>query len=585
MKIIKCNPFSLLAILAFLFLVPELSYAEVVGEFSYVSGRVDILRVNAAEVAPVKMRDNVFMSDIVRTKSDGRAEIIFKDKTTIRLAPGTRVKVDEYVFNPDSSRKTGSLSLLRGKIRAIVSKAKTGLIPVAVVNSPFTINTQTAVAGVRGTDFFVFYEHGVTGVIFKEGKGFVYNLNIPDRIVNINAGEVTFVVSPDAPPLRVRTTTKGELTQHAKDTKPPEKIEEKKEEGQKLMEDKFAEKEVKVEEKDRGGEKRVEEKYSNDAPTIVKAEIEDSPALGGHLDVTPTIENFEHEDSPAQGRHSDVAPMKYNTEHEDNPGWERHSYVAPTIHNSETEGNQGEEESASESESNTLLSQDSPDNNNIGDENEGNQQSNDNLMDITFSYGADLSAASPITWISVGETPGTSGSLDSQQQVNKMNIWIDTSKFLTLAGCGNSPCNPTQENQSTLQQLNIPSVEVGRATLSGSGKMGGEPLHVNMNDVIFFAYSNGSAPKIWATGNVNGTYDCSACNPTNVPLSGSGLEASFKIKVFDTSTQKWMAEVNGKGTLSSGSYNGSVKFDGAAAGVNTGPVPGTFSGTAAGVTK
>ncbi|MBI4379129.1 MAG: hypothetical protein HY578_08550, partial [Nitrospinae bacterium] len=290
-------------------------------------------------------------------------------------------------------------------------------------------------------------------------------------------------------------------------------------------------------------------------------------------------------DSPAWGRYSVAAPTIHNTEHEDSPAWGRYSDAAPTIHNNETEGNQGEEESASESESNALPSQHSQDNNNLGNGNEGNQGSNDKLMDITFSYGADLSATSPITWISVDETPGTSGSPDSTQQASKMNIWIDTSELLTLAGCGSSPCNPAPENQSTLQQLNIPSIEVGRGTLNGSGKIGGKPIDVNMNDVIFFAYSNGTAPKIWATGNVNGTYECSTCNPTAVPLSGSGLNATFKIKVFDTSTQKWMAEVNGSGTLSGGSYNGSVKFDGAAAGVNTGPGQGTFSGTAAGVTK
>ncbi|MBI4377848.1 MAG: FecR domain-containing protein, partial [Nitrospinae bacterium] len=337
MKHYKCNPVFLLFILAFLFLIPELSSAEVVGEFSYVSGRVDILRVNATAVAPVEMRDNVFMGDIVRTKSDGNAEIIFNDKTTIRLAPETRIKIDEYVFNPDSSRKTGNLSLFRGKVRAIVSKAKAGLIPVAVGTSTFTINTPTAIAGVRGTDFFVFYERGITGVIFKEGKGFIYNLNIPDRIVNINAGEVTFVVSPDTPPLPVRTVIKGELTQHTKDTTPSEKTEEKREEGQKPKEDKFAEKAEKVEEKDRGREKIGGEKPAGDAPTIIKAEHEDSPAWGRHSDAAPTIHNTGHEDSPAWGRYSVAAPTIHNTEHEDSPAWGRYSVAAPTIHNTEHE--------------------------------------------------------------------------------------------------------------------------------------------------------------------------------------------------------------------------------------------------------
>ncbi len=246
-----------------------LTYADTVGFFSKVEGRVDILKEGDTKAIPVKVNDNVSMGDIVRTKSDGKAEITFKDDTTVRLAPETRMKIDEYVFNPDNSRKTGALGLFRGKVRAVVSKTKGGIIPVGISTSSFNINTPTAIAGVKGTDFFVFYDKGMTGVIFKEGSGFVANPNMPDKIVNINAGQITFI-KIDTPPLPPRPASNIEMAQHSKDTTPAEKPKEKKEEGQKPKEEKSQIKEAKAETKGDKEESSEEEKLGDGKSEIKK---------------------------------------------------------------------------------------------------------------------------------------------------------------------------------------------------------------------------------------------------------------------------------------------------------------------------
>ncbi len=201
-----------------LLLFPAVSFAEYVGSFSRIEGRVDLLRAGATAVVRARQGDGVSNGDIIRTKSDGRAEILFKDDTTVTVAPESRLKIDEYTFNPDNSRNKGILSLLRGKLRAAVSKVKAGLIPVSIGASTFNINTPTTVAGVRGTVLFVFYERGITGVVFKEGSGFVYNQNIPERIVNVSEGQATFILRDDAPPLPPRPATDAEMSQHIIDT-------------------------------------------------------------------------------------------------------------------------------------------------------------------------------------------------------------------------------------------------------------------------------------------------------------------------------------------------------------------------------
>jgi len=209
---------SVLFLLLSLLLFPAVSFAEYVGSFSRIEGRVDLLRAGATAVVPARQGDGVSTGDIIRTKSDGRAEILFKDDTTVTVAPETRLKIDEYTFNPDNSRNKGMLSLLRGKLRAAVSKVKTGLIPVSMGSSTFSVNTPTTVAGVRGTVFFVFFDKGITGVIFKEGNGFVYNQNMPDKIVNVSAGQATFILTDNTPPLPPRAATDAEMSQHIIDT-------------------------------------------------------------------------------------------------------------------------------------------------------------------------------------------------------------------------------------------------------------------------------------------------------------------------------------------------------------------------------
>lgn len=201
--------------LILLSLTPALLLAGEVGKFVQVEGRVDVLREGKSVAAPVKPGDNVSMGDVVRTKSDGKAEILFNDGTNLKLAPETRIKIDEYTFNQDNTRSKAFLNLLRGKVRAVVSKTKN--LPVSTSSSSFNVQTPTAVAGVRGTDFFVFYDRGMTGVVFKEGLGFFYNRAMPEKIVNIRAGNISFVLRANTPPTPPRRATDAELSQHLKD--------------------------------------------------------------------------------------------------------------------------------------------------------------------------------------------------------------------------------------------------------------------------------------------------------------------------------------------------------------------------------
>lgn len=198
----------------------------------------------------------------------------------------------------------------------------------------------------------------------------------------------------------------------------------------------------------------------------------------------------------------------------------------------------------------------------------GTLWSSNKLDGSTYGYIADFNKAS--TWIGIGETIGTYDPSVSSWQAIQAGLYLNTNQFLAM--------RQTPEGQAKLQQLNIPCVEIGRTNLTGSWASKGSTINVNMNDTIFFAPNTGQRPKIWVTGNLNGTY---TGNPkgASVSLSGGGLSANFNVSEW--SGKKWLSQIlNGGAPSGIGSYSSTFYFNGGAAGTYG---SGIFTGTAAGV--
>jgi hypothetical protein len=161
-----------------------------------------------------------------------------------------------------------------------------------------------------------------------------------------------------------------------------------------------------------------------------------------------------------------------------------------------------------------------------------------------------------------------------------IGTWVETTKFLDMAS--------TEAGRDKLAQMNIPAIQVGMADLKGTASgIDMSSGSYGMTGVKFFSATNGGAPQIWATNSVSGAY---TSNPVGVavPLSGGGLSASFTMQQMNTN--KWLAGVNGSGSLTGGgtptTYTSPIQFKGAGAGTYTGTTTsGTFTGTAAGVAK
>ncbi|MBM4295859.1 MAG: hypothetical protein FJ126_13295, partial [Deltaproteobacteria bacterium] len=83
--------YAIFVVLVLVLALPLKVQAAAVGVFTQVEGKVDVLKAGKLPAVPVNLRDAVEKGDVVRTKSQSRAQITFIDETTINIAPGSRV--------------------------------------------------------------------------------------------------------------------------------------------------------------------------------------------------------------------------------------------------------------------------------------------------------------------------------------------------------------------------------------------------------------------------------------------------------------------------------------------------------------
>ena len=117
------------------------------GTVKEVRGDVKLLSATGSRAA--NPGDAVAPIDRIETGAASGASVVLRDGTSMVVGPSSRLDVKQFHY--DSTTQDGGLlvSLLRGSLRMI-----TGLIgkthPDAV-----RVETQTAVIGIRGTDFIV----------------------------------------------------------------------------------------------------------------------------------------------------------------------------------------------------------------------------------------------------------------------------------------------------------------------------------------------------------------------------------------------------------------------------------------------
>ena len=89
-------------------LVGTLNATEI-GEISELRGNGEISRKDSTDSFIAELASDIFSFDTVKT-GNGRMAVEFLDSTVLKLTEHSRVVIDEYIFDPDPSKRRKQLA-------------------------------------------------------------------------------------------------------------------------------------------------------------------------------------------------------------------------------------------------------------------------------------------------------------------------------------------------------------------------------------------------------------------------------------------------------------------------------------------
>lgn len=140
--------------------LPLSSFGAVIGKVIKVRGEATILEPRSAKASKLFKNKDIKEDSSILTKKGSIVIIRFKDKTRMVIGPKSKVIVQHV-----GKQKQGIVSLLKGKIRASVSKN-------TKKNIKFVVKSKTAAMGVRGTTFQATFNpnNNVTSLLTFNGE-------------------------------------------------------------------------------------------------------------------------------------------------------------------------------------------------------------------------------------------------------------------------------------------------------------------------------------------------------------------------------------------------------------------------------
>lgn len=146
---------------------------EPIGNVATVTGTASVVRNNAT--TPLKVKDDIYLNDVVQTAANSSLGITFIDATTFNLKANAQITIDTYVYEDGGKNNAGIFDVVKGTVAfAAASVAKTG---------DMKITTPTATLGIRGTTGLVEVPEGGGNNIklYPDADGKVGRIEVNDR--------------------------------------------------------------------------------------------------------------------------------------------------------------------------------------------------------------------------------------------------------------------------------------------------------------------------------------------------------------------------------------------------------------------
>lgn len=181
------------------------SSKKVVGEIKSITGLVSLQSAEGkSKFASAGTKLNV--GDVINTQKKSGAVLVFVDTTQIALRPSTQFVVENYEYQPEQPiADKAEFKLVKGGLRTL-----TGLIGKRGTSDAFSMKSETATIGIRGTDFSARICKGrecedlAKGESEREGVTNLSTVGAAGRLSQVN-GEI----SAKAPDGKQRKLVKG----------------------------------------------------------------------------------------------------------------------------------------------------------------------------------------------------------------------------------------------------------------------------------------------------------------------------------------------------------------------------------------
>lgn len=174
---------------------------EPIGNVATVTGIATVIRDRNSY--PLRVRDDIYLNDVVQTSSNSSLGITFNDATTFNLSAGAKISIDNYVYEDGGKQNSGIFDIGKGTVAFVAAAvAKTG---------DMKITTPTATLGIRGTTGVVDVPEGAAAnrasnvniKLYPDADGRVGHIDVDDRTSGTRLGALTrassgFAIRPGA---------------------------------------------------------------------------------------------------------------------------------------------------------------------------------------------------------------------------------------------------------------------------------------------------------------------------------------------------------------------------------------------------
>jgi hypothetical protein len=170
---------------------------EPIGNVATLTGTASVTRNNQSAV-PLKLKDDIYLNDVLQTSASSTLGVTFNDETTFNLTANASITVDNFIYDDGGKKNSALFNVTKGTVAFVASAvARTGNMK---------ITTPTATLGIRGTTGLVEVNGAGGGAhnikLYPDADGHVGTIDVNDRsgarLGSLTQGSSGFTVRPGA---------------------------------------------------------------------------------------------------------------------------------------------------------------------------------------------------------------------------------------------------------------------------------------------------------------------------------------------------------------------------------------------------